>query len=731
MDDIRKARPVEFTPEGLWEWVKQDNEDYQAVVKYRDLKQDGIDPGFELTPVQQKISDAVDKSNEVTYEARESRKGLEHETGKTPYYLPQVMDRAAIKTLTDNKRSPEAAKLKQDFLDFRTKTKSQSLADAESDWKTLVGQFNLLEEGNIAAKFGAVDKAAGVGLPISVRERSLIDRMSRFTRWYARGIAYNDAIESNEVARKEFFDPETGVASTKPGQNILQDIFGIREHQEAGRAAASGVVRALMLGPLTGAKDVVAGQFLGFQHMSLDQILPAKMAAFKNYKESMQKARETGVVRDNIGALELGEGGWSNVQEKLERIRDIANVVQGRQSLENISRTLNYGEGRHLALDAFNSMRSGRLTSARRAFLDDFVPGWEKYKDGEVPVEVIDEAAARFVESVQGTYGYRGLPEIMMKGSFSPVYSLARWNVEKMNNFTKYVVNPALNGNYKPMLMATLGGILGGAAVTKLVEEVTGRKDRAPSLAEIEASPEQKGLIAYKLASLASMAGYAGFMGDAAKSTIDAAYGNKGQTWNNPLLDAMSTAAEQLSFIREALANGDVPRATDVINMFMSDYVQAYRVGLANLSDDKKRDLKDANARRDLKIFEMGQGIPQSRSDVQRANPLLEPEMKEFKRPEDLKEAAQLAPELIKKALEEADGNPETLQANLRRLKQNNYQTVPSPERNPIKFSQYRNFLQETQGEDAAQKRIMEYLAKNAKNRAKSSMIPSFWYSNT
>lgn len=724
---IQKARPAASAKE----WALQDNPDFQAVVKWRDLKQDGIEPNFKLTPVQEKISKAIDASNLQTYKERESRPGLKRETGQTPFYLGQALARKAAKILAEHPRSPEARKYFADFIKYRTEVKHQSKEAATKDWETLRGQFTLNEDTNISAKFGAIDKAAGLGYPISMREQHLIDRMARYTRRYARRIAYEDAINANPEAKKEFFDQDTGVASTKAGRNVLEDIFGIREHNEATRSAISGFIRAAMLGPLTGAKDVVAGQVLGLQHMDLGQVLPAKASSLANWKANYEKAIKTGVVRNNIAMLELGDGSWSQMQGVLERSRDIINTVQGRNLLENTARTLAFGEGMHLAMDAVSSLKTGNLTGAKRGFLEDFIPEWKDYKKGEVPTSAIEEAAAKYVESVQGTYDYRGLPSIVTKGTLSPVVSLARWNVEKFNNFTKHVVEPATKGNYKPLLMSTIGMLIGGAAVEKLVEETSGRKLRTPSWKEVSESKHDVQMAAYKLAGLASMSGYMGVLGDVTKNMLDRYYGNRAQTWSNPLIQGLDTAVEDIGFIQEALEKEgpSLKLVTDAITMFMNDYVQAHRVATAQLPE-KREELADVNKRRDLRVYQMGEGQNLSPASTQRVNPLVDAKSRTFKRTDDIQEAVSLVPDLIDEAIEASKDeagnvNPEELKKNLSKLKRNTYQTVPSPETSPLETMKYMDFLGRTQGTDEASRRLEDYMRRNALNRAKSSMIPN------
>lgn len=725
---INKARPFDFSVQGVKDWIKQDNVDNQAVVKYRNAKQDGEEPGFELTPVQQKINDAVNENLALTHTEREAREGLATGRGQKDNYLPAVMNREVTNVLTEKMNSPEYNRYKNDFIEYRTsdrRLEPQTPEEALLDWQTIRGGFTLQQKADRASQFGAIDKAMGKGLPVSMRETNLQDLMSRFNKRTARRIAYYDAIESKPEVTSAFFDKEQGVASTAVGKNVVEDIFGIRDYEEGLRNAASGLVRAGMMGTLTGSKDVISGQVLGLQHMGLDQVLPAKTSSLVNWRSNYERAIKSGVIRHSTRTLETGDTGTAKIHQILGRVADVVNVAQGRTLLENVSRTLNFGEGVSLTQDALVSLSKGQLTGARREFLENFMPDWHRYRNGDVPETAINEAAARYVESVQGTYDYRGLPAIAQKGSLALPLSLARWNIEKFNNFTKHVVTPATKGNYRPLLMSTVGMLIGGVAVNALVEEITGRKSRVPNFKEVEASKNQMEMLSYKLAALASMSGYTGVMGDVAMAGLNYHYGNKVQTWSNPLLSGLGTVAEEMGFLTEALASGDLPKATDVISMILSDHLQAYRLAEANVSGDKQKKIEETNKRRDLKVYEMGQGLAVAGSEAKRPNPLIDADAREFKQTDDMQKAMQLVGPLIQRAIEKANGNPEKLKEEFSKLKRNSYQTVPSPELNPMKFSGYTSWLNKTQGQDETQKRITDYMMRNAKNKAKSSMIPS------
>jgi hypothetical protein len=169
------------------------------------------------------------------------------------------------------------------------------------------------------------------------------------------------------------------------------------------------------------------------------------------------------------------------------------------------------------------------------------------------------------------------------------------------------------------------------------------------------------------------------------------------------------------------MEDGNLPDLTDTIHMLLSDYVQAYRVGAAHTVN--KKDIEQANKRRDLKIFELAYDYPVNKSESKRPNPLLDSEMKTFKRTDDMREAVSLLPELVRKALIKANGNPEVLARELSKIKRNSYQTVPSPERSPIKFGQYAGWMNRTDKDAGA--RIYDYMRRNAINKQKSEMVPS------
>jgi hypothetical protein len=267
------------------------------------------------------------------------------------------------------------------------------------------------------------------------------------------------------------------------------------------------------------------------------------------------------------------------------------------------------------------------------------------------------------------------------------------------------------------------------------VQAVTGRKEKTPNYKEIAAAQEQ-GLdvtkaIAYKAAALASLSGYAGFLGDTINGLMAREFKNQAQMYNNPLLSAASDFTRELGDLKEAMQNGDTPKVLDVINQVLQDHIQTYRIALQQFGEDTEKQIDRANKFRDIKVFKNLADMPVQDISADRPNPYLNADIKEFKQTDDMGRAIELLPNIIQKAMEDSrnsEGNldVEKLRTKLKGLKANSFQIFPSPESNPPNaYLKYLQFLDRTQGHDAAQARLMEYMMQRAKNQAKSSAVPT------
>jgi len=717
-------------PFNVKEVFTSNNKDLQTVVDYLFDLQDYGKSKIALTPKQQAIEKDVRDNLQLSLAEKNKFPTLE-KTLSDPEYIPNMPSRKAINIFLNKQGTPEFNQLIKDWYDYYQNIRGESKVTADEALKVFKAGYS--KRGtDIASQFGPIDKSAGIGLPRSWRESNLIELMSRFNNRYARRLAYEKAIKSQPEVLQALDDVITGLGQADPVRVVMEDITGNIEYQEAKRGAISGLVRALMLGPLTGVKDFETNLTLGFQHQDPSQVTQSALYSWKNMKQHISESFKAGVNRQNIASIEFGEGGIEDAVLFVRRLRDLINTVQGRNHLERWARATAFGQGKFLAMDNLWLAKKGRLHSQGKKFLDDFAPeNWREYRDkGEFPTDVLEDISAKYVESVQGTYDYRGLPRLTQRGSLAPVLSLARWNVEKWNNFLKYNIEPLKKGNPVPFLMSTLGMFLSGSVVSATVTALTKRKNKAPSMSELETlSSEGEDVISpltYKLAMLASLSGYAGIMGDVIRSALDYSYGKtRPQVYDNPLLIGFETIAQNSFDAIEALKNGEFNLGADLLSQVLEDMFQAYRLALPYVSVEKRSDIERANRLRDLKLFKITHDYPVAGSTRERANPFLNKDIKEFKKTKSISQAVGMLPDLIAKAVSNSNGDFEKLRRELLKIKQNSYQTFPSPDRDILQFKKYYDFLIRSQGKEAADKQLQDYILQNAINKEKSSLVPS------
>jgi hypothetical protein len=715
----------------LKEQLTQNTPDFDSVVQRRFDMQDKKNSNIVLTPAAKRVDDILTESLQKALDLKNSFPTLRKTLEGNPNYFPHIPKGEVLDAILNHPQSPEAKKLLNDWYDHYKNVLGESPEAAKQNLKIFMAGYRK-QEVNLAQQFGPIDEAAGLGLPRLWRETNMIHAMNRFFDRYGRRIAYEEAIKTNPDVMEALTNDETGLGASDAVKNVMEDISGVRINDEALRTAISGVVTSSMLGPLTGAKDLVTSPFLGMQHKTFLQSLISPFKSIADINTNTKESFKAGVNRHNLMDLQFGDGGIQGWVSALRTVRNVISKLQGRNWLEQLTRGMAFGEGKFLAMDNLWAAKNRNLSRQGKDFLDNFGPeDWRTYvTKGEFPPDVLQEIAAQYVESVQGTYDPRGLPSISRKGSFAPYLSLARWNIEKLNNFDKYVVQPAFRGNIIPLLMSTLGMFIGGEAVNQLVQVVTKRKEKTPTykeLAAIAEEPEGKlgQAVLYKLAGLASLAGYGGLVGDLSKAGMDTWFKNRAQTYNNPLITGAESIGRNVVDAVEALKNGDLNIGADVLSQVMEDFFQGYRITLAQLDPEKKQQIEESNTLRDLKLFKTTTGLPVGEVTTDRANPFLNKNIKRFKKTSDIGEAVELLPQLLEHAFTKADGNIDTLQSELKKIKQNNYQTFPNPDNMPLTFIRYLNRLSKSQSPEIASERLNDYILKNTINKVKAELVPS------
>jgi len=291
---------------------------------------------------------------------------------------------------------------------------------------------------------------------------------------------------------------------------------------------------------------------------------------------------------------------------------------------------------------------------------------------------IYDDAAARFVEDVQGTYDLRNLPKITQEGPSSSFLSLSRWSIEKSNNFNKRVVNPLFNeGNFMPLAMAVGGAVFGGAAIAKMGEDITGRKVKAPNVAELRAKVRKDGLdvfgngaigddMFYKLASVVQASGYGGVMGDAVMQTVTSLEGDSSLgLFQSPLAEAIRSNTSLFLNALEALADGEMDMGINIMAEFTAANLQSFRLVRNAIMQDRQDTIQSANRYRDLNVFRRLEGKDVESGNMKH-NPFEHKARKRFKRTGDIQEAIPLSKRLVQDEIANSKGNPERLRQGIR-----------------------------------------------------------------
>jgi hypothetical protein len=144
------------------------------------------------------------------------------------------------------------------------------------------------------------------------------------------------------------------------------------------------------------------------------------------------------------------------------------------------------------------------------------------------------------------------------------------------------------------------------------------------------------------------------------------------------------------------------------------------------LGAERERQFNLSKEEGDLRRYKTVEGMPTTPMVAGDENPYLNMNRKMFQRDSDIGDAASRLPDLIHQAMDESNGNIDVLKQKLQALKDGNYPSMPSIEHTPRLFFNYLQFLQNTQGTDAAAQRMTEYLRNNQINKIKGSMVPSF-----
>jgi hypothetical protein len=418
-------------------------------------------------------------------------------------------------------------------------------------------------------RFKALRVATGrLGLPAAWIEDNAIQRMTRYVVRFAKDMAMFKHIESDPKSRQILGLPdqegkyifkhdlegmENGgpfnvrevnpndkttietlelkgkpLYSSKEIESVMENYIGYYEDWDLGIRTANRLITSSWLGAGAGIRDFMSSYLFALPYMRT-QDLPILATHLLDLRNAWKKSFEYGINKSNLNNLEYKAESVNRLADWANSTADAMLRLGGRNTLEQGTRALQFAFGKQLVWSALHlrpleklgmkgDMTADRLIDTiqrqmgevtikgKRVNLKDYVGNGNK-----APDEVMNKAAAAWVEVNQGTYDARGLPKFTQRGVISMVTSLSRWSIEKADRMMKDVYVPLrTQGDPRPLIKATLGAVIGGEALRYASEVIANKMQGDPHIIEAIHMEDDKELF-YALANSIQYAGFFGF----------------------------------------------------------------------------------------------------------------------------------------------------------------------------------------------------------------------------
>lgn len=668
-----------------------------------------------------------------------------------PTYFPNIIDPAVLHDLSYNKGTPRYNALRKQFVDYNTqhfeKKYKMTALDARAKAEELFGQFSgTLKPASIEGgfDFGPVTLRANSKLPPTWVAEDPVAGFRTYIKRFSRARAFYDTVQRDErtmqlIGSGHYYDAAGAKQETTPDsiatdpnvRVLLEDAIGVtHESQEAITPAIGRLANSLLLSNLaTRMTDAATTPFKMLAYIPASAV-PGYVGHLANIRQSIQNAYSTGgvrrgdmmVMRDILGA---GDG----IGHGLDRASQFITKWTGSELLEKGARFVAQSAGEYV----YDVNRALALKGDKRAldFFQRLTPQWRTLPRAEV--------SQRIAQLFQGSYDATNLPIWIKNSPAAPFFSMLKWNVEQWNNFKRFAWQPLTKGDAVPMIRTLLGGLLGGAVVGELREEITGKKQRVAEFAELQdalangATGPAAQEFMRKLAFLSQVTGTLGVVGEVNLQVMDILAKDKPQGFSWPAYELARTVVDSTANAGQAIAK----RPEDALlitgtwaNNLAKTVFSQYRVAMnavdratggASAEVLASDSLAESNRRRDLRVSE------RMRGEEIRKTPYIEQDLanvreRAFDRADEPAEIITEAQALQRQALREAR-TPEEYEAARRKFRAQRIAGVPSFDNDPAKFMAHLDFVRRTQGEEAERKLRLEYARLRALQKFRSELF--------
>lgn len=666
--------------------------------------------------------------------------------GSNPTYFPlHAIADEVTNILTTKQGSPEWDKLKADFINWNTQLRQADGASLAEAQRYANEKFE--EKLSITAKppgiesgipFSGARKPEGYPLPPSWRSNDIIDILNNYTRRSATDFAYQQHVESSPVAMaalgaKTMVNnqpiPANILQSTAPVindpsvQSVLREYRGTPAQRTEGFLPSIGrFVSAATIGPVSKVGDIGTSMFKGLAYLQGSEYAAGlsdftqrigDWAALKerSYASGLNKRDAAENMRQVLGIAEDSTA----FMDKAARVLSKGTFVN---DLESAARVIAQGWGETIVGINKKLALSGDKNATQ--MLDTLTPDWRTRSDADL--------AAQVGRLLQGSYDMRQLPASVLEGAAAPYLTWSKWSMGQYDSFIKYALQPAMQGNMKPLIGQMLIGLMGGGAISAVQEWLNNREGKDITWKELESWMQQNQgelgadggmMLGQKLLTMAQKMGTFGFAGDLTKMVIDAAAGGSAQgVATMPAMDAIYDVSKRAAAAVKALDDGEDFGL--VLKALMQDsltgHVQALRVARNWLDEDENLRYDD---RRRQRLFDKLMGLP-SKGGAFAVNYSNLSE-REFERGAIDEDTGEEALALVSRAREEAT-SPEDYASRIRKYKTSQNQIMPSMERQPQKAARYLSFVEGAE-EGAGAETMRRYMTREYENKYRKSLI--------
>ena len=484
-------------------------------------------------------------------------------------------------------------------------------------------------------------------------------------------------------------------------------------------------------GPLTRGTDFLTTPFKAIPQIGAIKTAKAIARTIGDWGNTYERSLQSGLnSADGKSFMHEVLGSNDKISGLFDALASGINTWTGSEAIEKAARTLAQGLGEYVAHETKAAALAGSAKDV--AFLNKLGSDWR--------TATPENLGARIGRIYQGEYNATNLPSWIVDSKAAPFFSMMRWNIEQFNNFRKYalepITNPAVPGkpNFGPALATIFAGTIGGLAIEELRQELTGRKDYNATFTElanahdpVRATQELAG----KLATAAQLTGTFGIWSEIMKQGIDVLNNRMPQGFRMPAMEVTDGNIKLAISAVKAINQGEpfdrvLP---ELMKQIGNNNVQLFRLlydqaGRFELSDEAKYDREQHNFRRDQGMFNSLAGYPVNPTES--SPPSLNTVTQQaFRRETDPSKMMEEAMTLRRKALARfaETGDPLEYTQSLRQFANMGQAIAPNPERQPVKFANYLNFVRASQGPEAAQRMLQSYYQRAGLGQMKAGLL--------